>query len=66
MQKRQQTEKIKKVRRSELGERKRMQKREGEGLGEEGEKVQLEGVIPENVNKVKQVSVARQISAHLT
>lgn len=52
--------------RSELGERKRIQKREGEGLGQEGEMVQFKGVIPENINRVRQVSAARQISAHLT
>lgn len=28
--------------------------------------VQFKGVIPENVNTVRQVSVVRQISAHLT
>lgn len=52
--------------RSELGERKRTQKREGEGVGHEGEMVQFKGVMPENINRLRQVSVARQISAHLT
>lgn len=37
-----------------------------EGFGQEGEMVQLKGVMPESVNRVRQVSVARQISALLT
>lgn len=47
--------------RNELGERKRTQKKRsgGEGVGQEGEMVQFKGVIPENINRVRQVSVAR-------
>lgn len=40
-----------------------MPKREGEGVSQEGEVMQFKGVIPENINRVRQVSVARQISA---
>lgn len=54
------------VQRSELGERKRTQKRGGERVRQEDEMVQFKGVIPENINRVRQVSVARQISVHLT
>lgn len=39
-----------------------MQKREDEGGGQEGEMVQFKGVIPENINRVRQVSNKTDLS----